>query len=130
MTQRKSFAVFDGHGGKDAAEFAKIFLCNKITKQKGFYSENTTLVMNNIKDGFLATHLDMSEQLGELVSTKCSSASKLLGEWYIFTFSLKHVIGLKRKFVVTKYLKQEGLITNSLQAVLLEQQNVKENKTS
>ena len=73
LTHWKGFAVFDGHGGKDAAEFAKIFLCNKITKQKGLYLENTTLVMNAIKDGFLDTHLDMLEQLGELVCTKCST---------------------------------------------------------
>ena len=62
-------------------------------KQKGFYSENATLVMNKIKDGSLATLLDMWEQLGEVVYTKFSSVSKLLGEWYIFTFSLQHVIG-------------------------------------
>ena len=70
---RKRFEVFDRRGRKDAAEFAMNFLCNKITKEKGFYSENTTLVMNSIKDGFLATHLDMWEQLGELVCTKCST---------------------------------------------------------
>ena len=93
LTQRKSFVVFDGHDGKDAAEFAKIILCNKITKQKGLYSENTTLVMNKIKDGSLAMLLDIWEQLSEVVYTKCSSISKLLGEWYIFTFSLEHVIG-------------------------------------
>ena len=87
MTHSKRFAVIE------ATKFAKNFLCNNITKQKRIYSENTTLVMNAIKDGFLVTHLDMWEQLGELVYTKCSSASKLLGEWYIFIFSLKHVIG-------------------------------------
>ena len=67
------FAVFDGHGGKEAAVFAKDFLCANIKKQKGFYSDDATLVMNAIKDGFLATHLDMWKQLGELVCTKCST---------------------------------------------------------
>ena len=69
--QMKRFAVFDRHRGKDVAEFAKNFSSTKITKQKGFYSENTTLVMNKIKDGSLATLLDMWENLRELVYTNC-----------------------------------------------------------
>ncbi|XP_068692067.1 protein phosphatase 1D-like, partial [Montipora foliosa] len=64
------FAVFDGHGGKEAAVFAKDFLCANIKKQKGFYSDDATLVMNSIKDGFLATHLDMWKQLDSWPRTK------------------------------------------------------------
>lgn len=49
-------AVFDGHGGPEAAEFAKDHLLNEITKQNGFWSDDDEQVTRAIKDGFLSTH--------------------------------------------------------------------------
>ena len=82
----------------DAAEktllsLQRFFYATKSQTERILLRKYHTWNRNNIKDGLFATHLDMWGQLGELVYTKCSSASKLLGEWYIFIFSLKHVIG-------------------------------------
>lgn len=60
------FAVFDGHGGRDAAIFAREHLWDIIKQQKGFYSNDTARVTKAIKDGFMATHCAMWKQIGEL----------------------------------------------------------------
>lgn len=59
-------AVYDGHGGCEAAYFAKAMLWNTIKKQRGFYSHDPTHVAKAIKEGFLATHRAMWKQLGKL----------------------------------------------------------------
>ena len=59
------FAVFDGHGGRDAAIFAWEHLWNTIKQQKGFYSADTSSVIKAIKNGFMATHRAMWKQIGE-----------------------------------------------------------------
>ena len=64
------FAVFDGHGGSDAAAFAREHLWNKIKQQKGFYSGETSRVVKAIKDGFLATHREMWKHLGKCCSSQ------------------------------------------------------------
>lgn len=64
------FAVFDGHGGSDAAAFAREHLWNKIKQQKGFYSGETSRVVKAIKDGFLATHREMWKHLDSWPRTR------------------------------------------------------------
>ena len=68
------FAIFDGHGGGDAADFARNHLWNRIKQQKGFYSGDTSRVTKAIKDGFVATHREMWKHLGKLVSLSCHFA--------------------------------------------------------
>jgi len=51
--------IFDGHGGKEAALFAKENLMDNITKSPNFWSENDDLVLKSIRDGFLKTQQDM-----------------------------------------------------------------------
>lgn len=58
-------AVFDGHGGAEAAKFAKTHLLDEIVKQKGFSSDNDESVMKAIKDGFLSCHQLMRKNLSE-----------------------------------------------------------------
>lgn len=58
-------AVFDGHGGPEAAEFAKDHLLNEITKQKGFWTSDDAQVTRAIKDGFLSTHKLMWKAVGK-----------------------------------------------------------------
>jgi len=53
------FGIFDGHGGKEAALFAKEHLMDNITKQQNFWSENDDLVLKSIREGFLKTQQDM-----------------------------------------------------------------------
>lgn len=74
------FAVFDGHGGRDAAIFAREHLWDNIKKQKGFYSGDTSRVLKAIKNGFLATHCDMWKQLGKSTLCKLVINSALLFE--------------------------------------------------
>lgn len=59
-------AVFDGHGGSEAAKFAKEHLLDEITKLKGFWSNNDEEVQRAIRDGFLATHKLMWKAFGKV----------------------------------------------------------------
>lgn len=53
------FAVFDGHGGEEAAKFAKENLLKLITQQKDFWSNEDEDVMRAIRNGFAEAHSTM-----------------------------------------------------------------------
>ena len=53
------FAVFDGHGGSEAAVFARANLLDEIKKQPGFWSDDEEQIKKAINDGFLSTHKRM-----------------------------------------------------------------------
>jgi len=54
------FGIFDGHGGREAALFAKEHLMDAITKNKGFWSENDDqAVLRAIREGFLSVQQEM-----------------------------------------------------------------------
>ena len=57
-------AVFDGHGGKEAALFAKEHLLKEIMKNKGFWSAEDQQVLKAIRDGFISTHKLMWGDVG------------------------------------------------------------------
>ena len=59
-------AVFDGHGGAEAAKFAKEHLLTEITKLKGFWSDDDEEVTQAIREGFLSTHRLMWKAVGKL----------------------------------------------------------------
>lgn len=59
------FGIFDGHGGAEAAKFAKEHLMNNILAQKGFYSDDDDEVLKAIKEGYISTHLAMWKNLGK-----------------------------------------------------------------
>ena len=59
------FAVFDGHGGKEAACFAKEHLLKEITKHRGFWSDDDRQVLKAITDGFISTHKLMWRDVGK-----------------------------------------------------------------
>ena len=65
-------AVYDGHGGSDAAKFAKDNLWASIKTRDGFESEDTFEVALAIRAGFLYTHEEMWKVRGE--SRKLASA--------------------------------------------------------
>ncbi|XP_003742166.1 protein phosphatase 1D [Galendromus occidentalis] len=56
-----AFGVFDGHGGKEAAVYARDNLIENIQRQPGFLSESPSLMMEAITDGYLATQEAISE---------------------------------------------------------------------
>ncbi|CAL1269508.1 unnamed protein product [Larinioides sclopetarius] len=63
------FGIFDGHGGREAALFAKEHLMNNIVCQKSFWSDDDNQVLKAIRDGFLATHHAMWREVGKWPKT-------------------------------------------------------------
>ena len=59
------FAIFDGHGGVHAANYAKRHLLRELKNQTGFWSENDESVLNAIKVAFLITHRGMWKVFGK-----------------------------------------------------------------
>lgn len=59
------FGIFDGHGGREAALYAKTHLMDHIVSQKNFWSEDDELVLRSIKDGFISVHQAMWRELGK-----------------------------------------------------------------
>ncbi|XP_063152759.1 protein phosphatase 1D isoform X2 [Candoia aspera] len=57
------FAVCDGHGGREAAHFARENLWAFIKKQKGFRSQEPAAVCAALRKGFLACHRAMWKKL-------------------------------------------------------------------
>ncbi|XP_046828429.1 uncharacterized protein LOC124428441 isoform X2 [Vespa crabro] len=57
------FGIFDGHGGGEAAAFAKEHLMDIIVKQKNFWSERDEDVLRAIRDGYVNTHYAMWREL-------------------------------------------------------------------
>ncbi|KAJ8687577.1 hypothetical protein QAD02_023371 [Eretmocerus hayati] len=57
------FGIFDGHGGGEAATFAKENLMDIIVKQKNFWSDNDDDVLKAIRDGYVNTHYAMWREL-------------------------------------------------------------------
>ncbi|CAH1118416.1 unnamed protein product [Phaedon cochleariae] len=53
------FGIYDGHGGAEAAAFAKEHLMETIIKHKNFWSDDDEDVLRAIKDGYMATHYAM-----------------------------------------------------------------------
>ncbi|XP_062275194.1 protein phosphatase, Mg2+/Mn2+ dependent, 1Da [Scomber scombrus] len=63
------FAVFDGHGGREAAQFAREFLWEFVKKQRGFWSDCDREVSSAIRKGFVACHHAMWKKLPEWPKT-------------------------------------------------------------
>lgn len=57
------FAVFDGHGGREAALFARDHLWDFLKKQRGFWSKDYRKVCTAIRKGFIACHHAMWKKL-------------------------------------------------------------------
>lgn len=69
------FGIFDGHGGREAALYAKEHLLDAIVKQSGFWSNDDAHVLRAIKHGFLATHLGMWKEVGKWPKTMSGQPS-------------------------------------------------------
>ncbi|XP_032364245.1 protein phosphatase, Mg2+/Mn2+ dependent, 1Da isoform X1 [Etheostoma spectabile] len=63
------FAVFDGHGGREAAQFARDYLWEFMKKQRGFWSDCDREVCLAIRKGFVACHHAMWKKLPEWPKT-------------------------------------------------------------
>lgn len=63
------FGIFDGHGGAEAAAYAKEHLMRQIVNQKQFWSDNDADVLRAIREGYRATHNAMWREQGECIYT-------------------------------------------------------------
>lgn len=61
------FAVFDGHGGREAALFARDHLWDFLKKQRGFWSKDYRKVCTAIRKGFIACHHAMWKKLRKYI---------------------------------------------------------------
>jgi len=86
------FALFDGHGGAEAAHFADTHLLNQITRRAEFSSEDDSEVVQAIKDGFVTTHQMMTKAVGTNIVKKyldiCSLNLSCYYEVELYVWSL------------------------------------------
>ncbi len=59
------FAVFDGHGGREAAKFAKKTLWKTLKVHKNFGSDDPESFKQAIVQSFLFTHKSMEDEIGK-----------------------------------------------------------------
>lgn len=59
------FGIFDGHGGVEAATYAKEHLLDSIVQQKSFWSDNDDDVLHAIHEGYINTHQAMWKDQGK-----------------------------------------------------------------
>lgn len=57
------FGIFDGHGGREAALYAKTHLMDAITSNRNFWSDDDQMVLKAIREGFLTTQQNMWKAL-------------------------------------------------------------------
>ena len=57
-------AIFDGHGGENAARFAKVKLFEELTELDNFWSKNDDDVTNALREAFKRTHSAMWKEIG------------------------------------------------------------------
>ncbi len=59
------FAVFDGHGGREAAKFAKKTLWKNLKQHQNFGSNDPERFKQAIVESFLLTHKSMEDEIGK-----------------------------------------------------------------
>lgn len=59
--------IYDGHGGAEAARFARKHLINLIVNQKLFWSENDDDILKSIREGYIQTHYAMWREQGIII---------------------------------------------------------------
>lgn len=85
------FGIFDGHGGGEAATFAKEHLMNVIVKQKNFWSDRDEDVLRAIKDGYMNTHYAMWRELGKNLIFLSISLFLL---FYLFLIKFRYILNV------------------------------------
>lgn len=80
------FAVFDGHGGREAAQFARDYLWEFVKKQRGFWSGCDREVCSALRKGFVACHHAMWKKLRKFTQLSATNW------WQTFTTHFDHHI--------------------------------------
>ena len=66
LREQAYIGVFDGHGGKEAAKWARERLWEVIQKQPKFKSSDLKCVQESVSEGFMALHKEMEPLRGTL----------------------------------------------------------------
>ena len=72
------FAIFDGHGGKNAARYAKKNLWKMLRSSDDFESDDPEKVKMAIRQAFLTTHQNMWNVLGKFNVFLYQTSKKML----------------------------------------------------
>ncbi len=64
LREQAYIGVFDGHGGKEAAKFARERLWDLIQSQPKFLSSDNETVRESLEESFLALHREMEPLRG------------------------------------------------------------------
>lgn len=67
LQEQAYIGVFDGHGGKEAAKFARERLWDLIQTQPKYLSMDNKAIQESIEDAFLALHDEMIPLRGRSV---------------------------------------------------------------
>ena len=67
LKEQAYIGVFDGHGGKEAAKFARERLWDLIQAQPKFRSDDVQSVQDSIEEAFLGLHTEMEPMRGVCV---------------------------------------------------------------
>ena len=80
------FGIFDGHGGREAGDFARENLWHIIKQQKWFYSEDKAQIIKAIKEGFVNVPLEVWKYRGKWTCGSCLlfDVSALCTTWLAF----------------------------------------------
>lgn len=62
--------IYDGHGGAEAAKFARQHLIKMIVRQKLFWSKDDHDILQAIREGYIATHYAMWKDQGKGRATR------------------------------------------------------------
>jgi len=96
------FGIFDGHGGKEAANFAKDNLMDNIVSQRLFWSDDDEDILDAIKQGFIQTHLAMLK----VVDTWPRTASG----WPSTSGSTASVAFIRRQKIYIGHVGDSGIV--------------------
>lgn len=67
LREQAFVGVFDGHGGKEAAKFARERLWDLIQMQPKYLSTDVETIQESIEEAFLALHREMEPLRGTYV---------------------------------------------------------------
>ncbi len=72
LREQAYIGVFDGHGGKEAAKFARERLWDLIQSQPKFLATDTDSVREALAESFVALHHEMEPMRGERMAILCT----------------------------------------------------------
>lgn len=109
--------IFDGHGGYEAASYAKEHLLKAITKQDSFWSDDDEDVKRAIRMGFAECHRTMREEMSDwsrtsrvLPSTAGTTASILFirnGKFYTGHVGDSRIVIAQEHSVTKQWISQQ-----------------------